>query len=188
MKVFQTSLLDCLIIKPDIYRDSRGFFLETFRANQFTQDLGIKDAFVQDNHSHSSQGVFRGLHFQLNNPQGKLVRASRGTVLDVAVDLRVDSKTFGKSEVFEISDQNFHQIWVPPGFGHGFLVLSEFADFQYKCTQYYDPNDEQAIHWKDPDLNISWPSEIEMIVSEKDSNAQSFQDYCNQVFSKDQKN
>ena len=97
MKVFQTSLLDCLIIKPDIYRDSRGFFLETFRANQFAEDLGIKDTFVQDNHSHSSKGVFRGLHFQLNNPQGKLVRASKGTVLDVAVDLRAGSKTFGKS-------------------------------------------------------------------------------------------
>ena len=185
MKVCKTSLVDCLLLQPDVYKDSRGFFLETFRSNQFALETGIKENFVQDNHSHSSRGVFRGLHFQPNNPQGKLVRASRGSVLDVVVDLREGSETFGQSEVFEISDENFHQIWVPPGFAHGFLVLSDFADFQYKCTQYYDPSDEQVIHWKDPDLNISWPEGMEMIVSEKDSNAQSFREYCNQeVFKK----
>jgi|TARA_B110000495_G_C23040314_1_gene623506 dTDP-4-dehydrorhamnose 3,5-epimerase len=181
MKVLKTSLVDCLILQPDVFQDSRGFFMETYRSNQFALHAGIPDNFLQDNHSHSSKGVFRGLHFQKNNPQGKLVRASRGTVLDVVVDLRIESKTFGKSEVFEISDKNFHQIWVPPGFAHGFLVTSDVADFQYKCTQYYDPADEQIIHWADPDLNISWPTDIKMIVSEKDSNAQSFQDYCNQV-------
>jgi dTDP-4-dehydrorhamnose 3,5-epimerase len=181
MKVLKTSLVDCLILQPDVFQDSRGFFMETYRSNQFALHAGIPDNFLQDNHSHSSKGVFRGLHFQKNNPQGKLVRASRGTVLDVVVDLRIESKTFGKSEVFEISDKNFYQIWVPPGFAHGFLVTSDVADFQYKCTQYYDPADEQIIHWADPDLNISWPTDIKMIVSEKDSNAQSFQDYCNQV-------
>ena len=181
MKVLKTSLVDCLILQHDVFQDSRGFFMETYRSNQFALHAGIPDNFLQDNHSHSSKGVFRGLHFQKNNPQGKLVRASRGTVLDVVVDLRIESKTFGKSEVFEISDKNFHQIWVPPGFAHGFLVTSDVADFQYKCTQYYDPADEQIIHWADPDLNISWPTDIKMIVSEKDSNAQSFQDYCNQV-------
>ena len=120
MKVCKTSLVDCLLLQPDVYKDSRGFFLETFRSNQFALETGIKENFVQDNHSHSSRGVFRGLHFQPSNPQGKLVRASRGSVLDVAVDLREGSETFGQSEVFEISDENFHQIWVPPGFAHGF--------------------------------------------------------------------
>tara|TARA_B100000767_G_scaffold108793_1_gene104257 strand:+ start:34036 stop:34602 length:567 start_codon:yes stop_codon:yes gene_type:complete len=184
MKVFKTSLIDCLILKPDIFQDDRGFFLETFRSNQFAQDTGILDTFIQDNHSHSSRGVLRGLHFQSENPQGKLVRASRGSILDVAVDLRIGSRTFGHSEVFELSAQNCHQVWVPPGFAHGFLVLSDFADFQYKCTQYYDPSDEQAIHWQDPDLNIPWPVGIERIVSSKDSNAQSFKEYCDQVGSK----
>lgn len=178
MKIINTSLNDCLVLKPDIFRDSRGFFYETFRLNKFLIETGFTGSFVQENHSYSSKGVFRGLHFQQNNPQGKLVRVSRGTVLDVAVDLRPESDTFGKSEIFEISDENCLQVWVPPGFAHGFLVLSDCADFQYKCTQYYDPADEMTIHWNDPDLNISWPKDIQMIVSEKDSSAKSFQDYC----------
>jgi len=185
MKVINTSLQDCVLLKPDIFHDSRGFFFETFRLNQFLAETGVSDTFVQENHSHSSKGVFRGLHFQHNNPQGKLVRVSRGSVLDVAVDLRPQSETFGKSEIFEISDKNCYQVWVPPGFAHGFLVLSDIADFQYKCTQYYDPADETSIHWSDPDLNISWPNDIKMIVSEKDSNAQSFQDYCKKLVSSD---
>ena len=185
MKVINTSLEDCVLLQPDIFHDSRGCFYETFRLNEFLTATGFSGTFVQENHSYSSKGVFRGLHFQQNNPQGKLVRVSRGTVLDVAVDLRPESNTFGQSEVFEISDENCLQVWVPPGFAHGFLVLSDCADFQYKCTQYYDPADEITIHWNDPDLDIPWPTGIEMIVSKKDSSAKSFQDYCRTLFSSD---
>lgn len=185
MKFIKTSLVDCFILKPDIFHDSRGFFYETFRLNRFIAETGFSESFVQENHSFSSKGVFRGLHFQKNNPQGKLVRVTRGAVLDIAVDLRPQSDTFGKSEVFEISDKNCSQVWIPPGFAHGFLVLSDCADFHYKCTEYYDPTDEHSIHWNDPDLNIPWPKDIEMIVSEKDSSAQSFQNYCKTLFSSD---
>lgn len=178
MRVVKTSLSDCLLIKPKIFHDPRGFFLENFQSNQYKLQAGIQDIFVQDNHSRSSRGVLRGLHFQENNPQGKLVRVSRGSVLDVAVDLRVESDTFGKSEVFELSDENFDQLWIPPGFAHGFLVTSEIADFQYKCTQFYDPDDERSLYWSDPDLAIEWPEDIEIFVSERDSKAQSFQEYC----------
>tara|TARA_B100000575_G_scaffold260837_1_gene234070 strand:- start:511 stop:1053 length:543 start_codon:yes stop_codon:yes gene_type:complete len=178
MKVIKTNLEDCFIIEPKVFRDDRGFFLETFKAEDYKQKIGIKDDFVQDNHSRSSKGVLRGLHFQVKNPQGKLVRVSRGSVLDVAVDIRPRSKTFGKSQLFELSDQNFHQLWIPPGFAHGFLVLSEIADFQYKCTQVYDQEDEESIYWQDPDLMISWPTDIRISVSDRDSNAQSFNEYC----------
>jgi dTDP-4-dehydrorhamnose 3,5-epimerase len=178
MKVIKTNLEDCFIIEPRVFRDDRGFFLETFKAKDYKREIGIEDDFVQDNHSRSSKGVLRGLHFQVKNPQGKLVRVSRGSVLDVAVDIRPGSKTFGKSELFELSDKNFHQLWIPPGFAHGFIVLSEIADFQYKCTQVYDQEDEESINWQDPDLMISWPSDMQISVSERDSNAQSFKEYC----------
>ena len=178
MKVIKTNLEDCFIIEPKVFRDDRGFFLETFKAEDYKQEIGIKEDFVQDNHSRSSKGILRGLHFQVKNPQGKLVRVSRGSVLDVAVDIRPGSKTFGKSQLFELSDQNFHQLWIPPGFAHGFLVLSEIADFQYKCTKVYDPEDEESIHWQDPDLMIPWPKDIQISVSDRDSNAQSFNEYC----------
>ena len=178
MKVIKTSLEDCFIIEPKVFMDDRGFFLETFKAEDYKREIGIKEDFVQDNHSRSSKGVLRGLHFQVKNPQGKLVRVSRGSVLDVAVDIRPGSKTFGKSQLFELSDQNFHQLWIPPGFAHGFLVLSEIADFQYKCTQVYDQEDEESIYWQDPDLMISWPTDIRISVSDRDSNAQSFNEYC----------
>ncbi len=178
MKVIPTSLEDCFVIEPKVYSDSRGFFLETFKHQNYKEIIGIEKDFVQDNHSRSSKGVLRGLHFQIQKPQGKLVRVSRGSVLDVAVDLRADSRTFGKSELFNLSDTNFHQLWMPPGFAHGFLVLSEVADFQYKCTQIYDPEDEGSIHWKDPDLQILWPEDIDITVSDRDSKAQSFKEYC----------
>ncbi len=178
MKVINTSLEDCFIIEPNVFIDERGFFLETFKVKEYKKEIGIRDDFVQDNHSQSTKGVLRGLHFQVKNPQGKLVRVSRGSVLDVAVDLRPSSKTFGKSELFELSEKNFRQLWIPPGFAHGFLVVSSVADFQYKCTQVYDQKDEESIHWQDPDLNISWPKDIQISVSERDSNAQSFKEYC----------
>lgn len=178
MKVINTSLEDCFIIEPNVFIDERGFFLETFKVKEYKKEIGIRDDFVQDNHSQSTKGVLRGLHFQVKNPQGKLVRVSRGSVLDVAVDLRPSSKTFGKSELFELSEKNFRQLWIPPGFAHGFLVVSAVADFQYKCTQVYDQKDEESIHWQDPDLNISWPKDIQISVSERDSNAQSFKEYC----------
>mgnify|MGYP006121417929 FL=1 len=180
MKVITTSLEGCLIIEPKIYPDPRGFFLETFQANKYLEEAGIADAFVQDNHSRSSKGVLRGLHLQNKNPQGKLVRVSFGEVLDVAVDLRKDSSTFGQAETFILSETNFRQLWIPPGFAHGFMVLSDVADFQYKCTQYYDHADELSIFWNDPDLNISWPIDLEPLVSERDQAAQSFQEFCSQ--------
>jgi len=178
MKVIPTSLEDCFVIEPKVFNDSRGFFLETFKYEDYKEKIGIEKDFVQDNHSRSSKGVLRGLHFQIKKPQGKLVRVSRGSVLDVAVDLRIKSRTFGKSELFELSDANFRQLWIPPGFAHGFLVLSEIADFEYKCTQVFDQKDEGSIHWQDPDLQISWPKDIDIIVSDRDSKAQSFKEYC----------
>ena len=169
MKVIKTNLEDCFIIEPRVFEDERGFFLETFKAKDYKQEIGIEEDFVQDNHSRSSKGVLRGLHFQEKNPQGKLVRVSRGSVLEVAVDIRPDSKTFGKSELFELSDKNFHQLWIPPGFAHGFLVLSEIADFQYKCTDLYFPDDEGGLIWNDPEVGIPWPVDSPTL-SDKDQN------------------
>lgn len=177
MKIIPTSLKDCFLIEPRVFDDSRGFFMEDYHFERYKKEVGIKGSFVQDNHSRSSKGVLRGLHFQIKNPQGKLVRVSRGKVLDVAVDLRINSDTFGNAEIFELSDSNFLQLWLPPGFAHGFLVLSEIADFQYKCTNYYDPDDEGSIFWKDAELGIPWPEDIEIKISERDANAQSFKEY-----------
>lgn len=170
MKVNHTKLKDCVIIEPKIYGDERGFFLETFQSLRYEQKAGIDLVFVQDNHSRSSKGVLRGLHFQKTKPQGKLIRVVRGEVYDVAVDIRRESPTFGKWESFILSEENKKQIWVPPGFAHGFVVLSDYADFEYKCTNYYDPNDEGSILWSDPDLDISWPIS-NPILSAKDKNA-----------------
>lgn len=157
MNVIKTTLQDCVIIKPKIFGDVRGFFLETFQTERYADLAGITLPFVQDNHSRSSKGVLRGLHFQKTKPQGKLVRVVRGEVYDVAVDLRDGSPTFGQWEAVILSEENKTQFWVPPGFAHGFLVLSDTADFEYKCTDYYDPSDEGSILWNDPDLNIPWP-------------------------------
>lgn len=174
MKVTSTKLDGCLILEPDVYDDPRGFFMESFNAKTFRDVTGINVNFVQDNHSQSSKGVLRGLHYQKLNPQGKLVRVSRGSVFDVAVDIRTDSSTYGHWIGVELSESNNLQLWIPEGFAHGFLVTSEIADFQYKCTNYYLPEDEGSIHWKDPDLNIKWPSNLEIFVSKKDSKADSF--------------
>tara|TARA_B100001778_G_C18470739_1_gene575647 strand:+ start:332 stop:868 length:537 start_codon:yes stop_codon:yes gene_type:complete len=174
MKVTSTKLDGCLILEPDVYEDPRGFFMESFNAKTFRDVTGINVNFVQDNHSQSSKGVLRGLHYQKLNPQAKLVRVSRGSVFDVAVDIRTDSSTYGHWIGVELSESNNLQLWIPEGFAHGFLVTSETADFQYKCTNYYLPEDEGSIHWKDPDLNIKWPSNLEIFVSQKDSKADSF--------------
>lgn len=172
MKVIKTKLADCLIIEPKVFGDERGFFLETFQARRYA-DIGIKYPFVQDNHSRSKQGVLRGLHFQKSKPQGKLVHVIRGEVLDVAVDIRPNSVNFGQWESAILSEENKRQFWVPPGFAHGFLVLSESADFVYKCTDYYDPADEGSIIWNDPEINIDWPTDNPTL-SEKDRTAATF--------------
>ena len=170
MKVTNTKLKDCVIIEPKVFGDDRGFFLETFQADRYAELAGIKLPFVQDNHSRSSKAVLRGLHYQKTKPQGKLVRVVRGEVYDVAVDIRQDSPTIGQWEGVILSEVNKRQFWVPPGFAHGFLVLSETADFEYKCTDYYDPSDEGSVLWNDPDLDIPWPIATP-ILSNKDASA-----------------
>jgi dTDP-4-dehydrorhamnose 3,5-epimerase len=157
MNISHSKLKGCVIIEPRVFGDDRGFFLETFQAVRYEQEAGIGLPFVQDNHSRSSRGVLRGLHFQKTKPQGKLVRVVRGEVYDVAVDIREGSATFGEWEGVTLSEDNKKQFWVPPGFAHGFVVLSDTADFEYKCTDYYDPSDEGCILWSDPDLDIPWP-------------------------------
>ena len=170
MNVIQTKLQDCVIIEPKVFGDARGFFLETYQVDRYARDAGIELAFVQDNHSRSFRGVLRGLHFQKTKAQGKLVRVVKGEVYDVAVDIRNNSKTFGQWEGVILSEDNKKQFWVPPGFAHGFVVLSDTADFEYKCTDYYDPSDEGSILWSDPDLNIPWPIE-NPVLSTKDESA-----------------
>ena len=170
MKISHTKLKDCLIIEPRVFGDERGFFLETFQAIRYDQEAGIDMPFVQDNHSRSAKGVLRGLHFQKTKPQGKLVRVVCGEVYDVAVDIRKGSTTFGKWVGVILSENNKKQFWVPPGFAHGFVVLSDFADFEYKCTDYYDPSDEDSILWNDPDLDIPWPI-TNPVLSTKDQRA-----------------
>jgi dTDP-4-dehydrorhamnose 3,5-epimerase len=170
MKISHTKLKGCVIIEPRIFGDERGFFLETFQAVRYEQEAGIDLPFVQDNHSRSSRGVLRGLHFQKTKPQGKLVRVVCGEVYDVAVDIRKGSPTFGEWEGVTLSEDNKKQFWVPPGFAHGFVVLSDTADFEYKCTDYYDPCDEGCILWNDPDLNIPWPISSP-VLSTKDASA-----------------
>lgn len=175
MNIISTKLNDCLIVQPEVYGDERGFFLETFHADRYADLADITLPFVQDNHSHSSKGVLRGLHFQKTKPQGKLVRVVRGEVYDVVVDMRENSSTFSKWEGVILSEKNKYQLWVPPGFAHGFLVLSETADFEYKCTDYYDPSDEESLLWNDTDLNIDWPIDNPKL-SEKDLKAKSLAD------------
>lgn len=157
MNVIATALPDVLILEPKVFGDSRGFFLESFNANAFAEATGLTRQFVQDNHSRSSRGVLRGLHYQTQQTQGKLVRVSHGRVFDVAVDLRRNSPTFGVSVGVELSGENQRQLWVPEGFAHGFLVLSDSADFLYKTTDYYHPASEQSLLWNDPALKIDWP-------------------------------
>ena len=170
MKISHSKLKGCVIIEPRVFGDERGFFLETFQAVRYEQEAGIDLPFVQDNHSRSAKGVLRGLHFQKTKPQGKLVRVVRGEVYDVAVDIRKRSATFGEWEGVILSEENKKQFWVPPGFAHGFVVLSDTADFEYKCTDYYDPSDEGSILWSDPDLDIPWPI-ANPVLSAKDESA-----------------
>lgn len=168
MQVFDTAIPDVKLIEPKVFGDDRGFFLESFQAERYAQQAGITLAFVQDNHSRSARHVLRGLHFQRSKPQGKLVRVVRGEVLDVAVDIRRGSPTFGNVVAEILSEDNKRQLWIPPGLAHGFVVLSETADFEYKCTDYYDPSDEGSLIWNDPDLNIDWRV-TDPILSAKDA-------------------
>jgi dTDP-4-dehydrorhamnose 3,5-epimerase len=163
----ETKVPGVWIVKPRVFRDSRGFFAETYRADQFA-DIGIRDKFVQDNHSQSRKGTLRGLHYQLRRPQAKLCRVVRGSVLDVAVDIRRGSPTFGKSVSVELTAENRQQIYVPVGFAHGFVVLSEEAEFLYKCSDFYDPGGEYGVLWSDPALGVEWKV-TEPVLSEKDS-------------------
>lgn len=170
MKVTRTSIPDLLVIEPKVFGDARGFFLESFNEKAFLNETGIEARFVQDNHSRSAKGVLRGLHYQIQQPQGKLVRVVRGAVFDVAVDIRKSSPTFGKWVGVELTEDNQRQFWIPPGFAHGFLVLSDSADFLYKSTDYYAPAHERCIAWNDPALGIEWPSvEGQPKLSDKDA-------------------
>ena len=167
MEVRATDLPGVLIIEPRVFGDDRGFFLETFSAQRYAEHA-INGPFVQDNWSRSRRGVLRGLHYQLQNTQGKLVQVVRGEIFDVAVDLRRSSPAFGRWTGTTLSEQNKRQFWIPPGFAHGFVVLSEEADFVYKCTDYYAPTSERTLMWNDPDVGIQWPSGIEPQLSDKD--------------------
>ncbi len=174
MKIIKTPLPGVVMLEPDLHGDSRGFFFETYREDTL-KEAGISECFVQDNHSRSTRGVLRGLHYQLIRPQGKLVRVARGSVFDVAVDVRTGSPTYGEWYGTTLDEENMWMLYIPPGFAHGFVVLSEIADFIYKCTDYYHPQSEQGIHWNDPDIGIAWPiSDIRL--SEKDGNNSNLKD------------
>jgi dTDP-4-dehydrorhamnose 3,5-epimerase len=157
LKVIDTALRGVKIIEPRVFEDSRGFFVETYQFDRYRHVVGSETSFVQDNHSRSTRGVLRGVHAQREHPQGKLVRCTRGEVFDVAVDIDPSSSTFGVWAGVVLSDTNHKQFWVPPGFAHGFVVLSETADFEYKCTDYYHADDEIGVIWDDPDVGIEWP-------------------------------
>ena len=178
IKVIKTSIPDLLIIEPTLFGDDRGYFLETYQQEIY-KTAGIPLDFVQDNESKSKKGVLRGIHFQLNNPQGKLVRVISGEVFDVAVDLRKNSMTYGKWEGIHLSGENKKMFYVPPGFGHGFLVLSEEAVFTYKCTSLYDPSSDSGIRFDDADIGIQWPTERvdKVLLSDKDKKLKSFSEF-----------
>lgn len=175
MKVTETELPGVLIVEPRVFGDERGFFMETFHAKKY-EDVGIHGPFVQDNFSRSAKGILRGLHFQEPNAQGKLVQVLAGEVFDVAVDIRRGSPTFGKWVGVELSARNRRQLWVPAGFAHGFYVLSESADFHYKCTALYSPETERSIAWNDPELAIAWPLSGQPVLSAKDAAAPRLED------------
>ncbi len=169
MKIIETTISDVKIIEPDVFGDERGFFLESWNEKKFAE-AGLPVRFVQDNHSRSAQGILRGLHYQTKHTQGKLVRVTAGSVFDVAVDLRKSSNTYGQWVGVELSDANHRMLWVPPCFAHGFYVLSKSADFLYKCTDQYSPEDEVSLRWDDPDIGVEWPlvSGVETALSAKD--------------------
>ena len=176
MKIIKTSIPDVLIIEPEVFSDDRGFFFESFNKALWQEVTGVKADFVQDNHSRSVKNVLRGLHYQIRQPQGKLVRIIVGEVFDVAVDLRKSSSTFGKWVGIELGNENKHQLWVPEGFAHGFLVLSEVAEVLYKTIDYYAPEYERSIIWNDPDIGIDWPLRDKPLLSTKDNSASPFKD------------
>lgn len=167
MKYVKLSIPDVVRMEPEIFGDHRGYFLETFRQDDFSRNVG-EYTFVQDNHSKSSQGILRGLHYQVKQPQGKLVRVTSGTVFDVAVDIRKSSPYFGKWVGEILSEENKNMLWVPPGFAHGFYVISDEAEFSYKCTDYYAPEHERSILWNDPQIAVEWPTETKPVLSAKD--------------------
>lgn len=169
MNLAPTDIGDVLVFEPRVFRDDRGFFFESWNARNFNRAVGSDIQFVQDNHSHSARNVLRGLHYQIKQPQGKLVRAVRGRIFDVAVDIRTSSPSFGRWTGVELSDENCRQLWVPAGFAHGFLVLSESADVLYKATDYYAPEHERCLAWSDPDVGIAWPLQAAPILSPKDA-------------------
>jgi len=174
MKIISTDIPDVLILEPKVFGDDRGFFFESFNQKQWEETTGVKTNFVQDNHSRSVKGVLRGLHYQIKQAQGKLVRCVFGEVFDVAVDIRKSSPTFGKWVGVVLSAENKRQFWVPEGFAHGFLVLSDVAEFLYKTTDYYAPEHERCIIWNDPDIGIEWPFDGEPRLSGKDAQGGSF--------------
>lgn len=176
MQIIATSIPDVLLIEPQVFGDERGFFYESYNHKLLKDVAGISDSFVQDNHSRSAKGVLRGLHYQLKQPQGKLVRVVLGEVFDVAVDIRRNSATFGKWVGVHLSGDNKKMLWVPKGFAHGFVVLSDFAEFLYKTTDFYHPASERCIRWDDPQLNISWPIQMPPSLSRKDLQGVSFKD------------
>ncbi|APW46133.1 dTDP-4-dehydrorhamnose 3,5-epimerase [Rhodoferax antarcticus] len=169
--VIPTALPEVLILEPKVFGDARGFFFESFNARDFAQCTGLDVSFVQDNHSKSGKGVLRGLHYQIEHPQGKLVRVTQGAVFDVAVDLRRSSPNFGKWEGVLLSENNKRQLWIPPGFAHGFLVTSDSAEFLYKTTDYWHPEHERSLLWNDPAVGIEWPIQGEPLLAAKDSAA-----------------
>ena len=171
MKLTRTAIPEVLILEPKVFSDARGFFFESFNQKAFNEATGLDVNFVQDNHSRSAKGVLRGLHYQVQQPQGKLVRVVRGAVFDVTVDIRKSSPTFGKWVGIELSEDNHKQLWVPPGFAHGFMALSDGADVLYKTTNSYAPEHERCIAWNDPDLAIDWQRDLQPLLSPRDSNA-----------------
>ena len=171
MEIIDTEIADVKILQPKVFKDARGFFLESFNQKVFEETLGLKGEFVQDNHSRSCKNVLRGLHFQIEQPQGKLVRVSSGAIFDVAVDLREESPTYLKWTGMLLSEENYRMAWIPPGFAHGFLVLSEQADVQYKVTTYYHPASDRSLLWNDPEIGIEWPLEGAPLLSDKDAKA-----------------
>lgn len=178
----KTKIKDVYIVEPTLFGDARGYFMETYNYDEFCK-AGLNMKFVQDNQSCSKKGVLRGLHFQVNHPQGKLVRVIKGEVFDVAVDLRKNSKTFGQWTGVKLNDENKRQFYIPEGFAHGFLVLSDTAEFVYKCTNFYDPQDDSGIMWNDKDIGIDWPLEenVQVLLSEKDKKQQTFKNYVEKM-------
>ena len=176
MKIISTAIPDVLVIEPQVFSDSRGFFFESYKKTDCDTFLGADMSFVQDNHSRSKKHVLRGLHYQLRRGQGKLVRVTLGEVFDVAVDIRRSSLNFGRWVGVYLSGENKKQMWIPEGFAHGYLVLSDYADFLYKATDYYAPEHERCIRWNDPELNIDWPLSSLPILSDKDAQGASFKD------------